>query len=349
MLFVEQTQNKLMDNKTIIIAGATGYIGRYLAVDLHRKGINVLALGRNPKVMNFFKEQGVQTLEFDVLNDNDYCQLPVNNIQAIINLAVALPEHEVPMERFYEINVVGNYKLLEFAKKNRIQRFVMASSHKVYYDIYNTIITEDMLPCFKGPHSPYIISKITAEQWMQYYGKDFGLDTITLRLTGVHGYGSLMGFLHKDGSYTRGGCEWIMEHAIKGEPIEVWGNTEILRDHVYIKDVVSAFEAAAYASEGTKGIYNVSSGVGHTLLEEAEVIADVFASTSGRSPIVCCPEKPGVQRGYLYSIDKIKREIGWTPVYTDLHMMYEDYKKEWKAQTFHNYHYIKPEDKPITF
>lgn len=338
-----------MTKTKILLFGATGYVGRYLAVDMQKKGYDVLALGRNAAVLDFFRRHGVPCLPFDVLNDADYDKLPTDGISAIINLAVALPEHEVPVERFFDVNVWGNLKMLEFARKNNIRRFVMASTHKVYYDVYKPIITEEELPNFIGPHSPYIISKLTAENYLQYYRKEYAMDTIVLRLTGVHGYGSLMGFLKKDGSYTRGGCEWIMEHAIKGEPIEVWGDTTLLRDHVYIKDVVGAFETAVDAPEGVYGIYNVSSGVPHTLLEEAEIIADVFAGPNGRSQITLCPEKPGVKRGYVYSIEKIQRVMGWKPSFFDLRVMYEDYKKEWQKKTFHNYHYIKPEDKPITF
>lgn len=333
----------------VLVFGATGYVGRYLTVDMHQKGFDVLALGRNPEVLSFLQSQGVPTQSFDIMRDDDYGMLPTNDVDAIVNLTVALPELEFEEQHFFDVNVWGNLKLLKFANQHGIKRFIMPSSHKVYYDIYKPLISEEDLPCFKGPHSPYIISKLAAENYMQYYAKDFGMDCIVLRLTGVHGYGSLMGFLKKDGTYTRGGCEWIMEHAIKGETVEVWGDTTIKRDHVYIKDVVDAIETAVKAPNGTKGIFNVASGVAYDLLEEANVIADVFAGENGRSKIVLCPEKTGVIRGYHYDISKIERVMGWKPKYTDLHTMYEDYKAEWKRGLFHNYHYIKEEYKPITF
>ncbi|MEG1525537.1 MAG: NAD(P)-dependent oxidoreductase [Clostridia bacterium] len=333
----------------ILIAGATGYIGRYLAVDLKKRGKDVLALGRNPKVAAFFGEQGIPFLPFDLLNDADYDQLPTDGIEAIVNLAVCLPEHEAPMERFFDVNTKGNYKLLEFARKHRVTRFIMASTHKVYYDVYKPLITEQELPNFIGPHSPYVISKLAAENFMQYYGKDFGMDTIVLRFTGVHGYGALMGFLKKDGSYSRTASEWFIEKAVKGEPIEVWGDQSIRRDHVYIKDVVSAIEASINAPMGTKGIYNVASGIAHNQYEDAVAISKAFATDQGMSEIILRPDKPGLTRGYCYSIAKMKQDMNWTPTYTDLGKLYADYKQEWQKKTFHNYHYIKPQDKPISF
>lgn len=332
----------------IIVAGATGYVGRYLCVELKNQGRDVLALGRNPKVEAFFAGQGVPFLRFDLLNDADYEKLPTENIEAIVNLAVCLPEHEAPIERFFEVNVRGNYKLLEFARAHNVKRFVMASSHKVYYDIYKDVITEDDAPCFRGPHSPYIISKITAECFLQHYWKDYDMDCLVLRLTGVHGYGALMGFLAKDGSYTRTATELFMEKAYYGEPIEVWGDMSIKRDHIYIKDVVSAFIAAIDAPAGTKGIYNVASGVAHNQYEDAVAIAKAF-SNGKVSAVTLRPDKPGLTRGYCYGVEKIKRDLHWSPAFADLDKLYADYRREWERKIFHNYHFIKPADKPLCF
>ena len=333
----------------ILIAGATGYVGRYLAVYLHNKGREVLALGRNAKVGEFFAGQGVPFLSFDLLNDADYEKLPADGVEAVVNLAVCLPEHEAPIERFFEVNTKGNYKLLEYARTHGVSRFIMASTHKVYYDIYKPVITEEDLPCFIGPHSPYIISKLAAEHFMQYYGKDFGMDAIVLRFTGVHGYGALMGFLKKDGSYTCTASERFIGQAVRGEPIEVWGDMNIRRDHIYIKDVVGAVEAAVDAPKGTKGVYNVASGVAHNQYEDAVAIAQAFATDRGVSRVALRPDKPGLTRGYCYSIEKIRRDMGWEPQYTDLGKLYADYRGEWQRKVFHNYHYIKPEDKPVCF
>ncbi len=335
----------------IIIAGATGYIGKYLSIALHNSGREVLALGRNEQSAKFLTDQGVPFLRFDLLNDDDYAKLPTENIEAIVNLAVCLPEHEVPMQAFFDVNTVGNFKLLEFARAHNVTRYIMASSHKVYWDIYqgDVPIKEDQLPSFIGPDSPYVISKICAENFLQYFTKDFGMDCIVIRLTGVHGYGALMGFLEADGSYKRTAIEVFIEKAIKGEPIEVWGDTSIKRDHVYIKDVIDAFTAAIDAPKGTHGIYHVASGVGHSQLDDARAVAKAFAGENGESEIILRPDKPSLRRGYVYSIEKMERDMGWKPKYADLDVLFADYCEEWKKKRFRSHHYIKPSDKPISF
>ncbi len=334
----------------IIIAGATGYIGKYFSVYLKNQGREVLALGRNAKSASFLLSQGVPFMEFDLQNDADYAKLPTENVEAIVNLAVCLPEHELPMDAFFAVNTQGNFKLLDFARKNGIKRFVMASSHKVYWDInHPEPITENELPSFIGPHSPYIISKLAAENFLQWYSKDYDMDCITLRLTGVHGFGALMGFLTKDGSYARTAVETFIEKALLGEPIEVWGDTGIKRDHVYIKDVLRAFEAAVNAPAGTKGIYNVASGTPHSQYEEACAIAKAFATDKGVSSVTVRPERQSLRRGYAYSIEKIRRELGWEPKFADLDLLYADYRAEWEKGLYKTHHYIKPADRPASF
>lgn len=332
----------------IIIVGATGYVGRYLSIYLKEQGYDVLALGRSKKVQAFFEENGVPFQQFDIKNEADFDKLPTKDVEAIVNLAACLAEHETPIEEFFNINTIGAYRVLEFARKNKIKKVILSSSHKVYNDINGkAVLSEDDTPSYRGDHTPYIISKIAAENFMEYYHKDFGLETISLRFTGVHGYGEILGFLSSDGSYTKSTFEIFIEQALKGGPICVWGDTSIKRDHVYIKDVLSAVKCAIEAKK-VSGIFNVASGVGYSLLDEAKAIAKVF-NNSKISKVTTDPSKPGLTRGYVYDISKAKKYLGYDPQFTDLETMLKDYKAEWETKKFKNYHFIKEDQKPVTF
>lgn len=333
----------------ILIVGGTGYIGRYLSIYLKEKGYDVLALGRSDKVKEFFDNNNIKFQKFNIENDEDFNILPTENVEAIVNLAAILAEHETPVKKFFDINTIGTYKILEFARRNNIKKVIMTSSHKVYNAVEKDgKISEEDRVCFQGDHTPYIISKIAAEQFMEYYNKEFGLDTISLRLTGVHGYGEVLGFLTKEGDYTKSTFEIFVEKALKGEDIEVWGKNDVRRDHVYVKDVLSAIECSIKA-EGTSGIYNIASGKGYTLYEEAQYIAKVFSTDKKESRVILNENKPGLSRGYIYDIEKAKKELNWKPKFDDYETMLRDYKKEWKEKKFKNYHYIKEEKKPVTF
>ena len=331
----------------IAIVGATGYVGRYLCPYLVKQGHSIIALGRSNKVQEFFDSHNVPFMYFDLNDEACFKSLEQYPITSIVDLSACLAEHETPIEDFFKVNTLGVYKLLDYCVSHDIKRFVMTSSHKLYNDINDKeIISEADGISFKGDHSPYIISKIAAENFVTYYHKDFGINGIVLRLTGVHGYGEILGFLEKDGTYKKSTFELFFEKSLRGEPIEVWGDQSIKRDHVYIKDVIHAIELSVLAPENVSGIYNVASGRAYSQMEEAQILAEVFATEYGVSSVTNLPQKPGLTRGYLYSIEKIKNDIGWEPIYADMRVMYEDYKKEWISKEYHNYHYIKPGQEP---
>lgn len=328
----------------ILIAGATGYIGRYLSVYLKEQGYDILALGRSNRVFDFFIENNIPFQYFDVNDDKCYDALP-KNIEAVVCLSACLAEHETPIEQLFKVNTIGVYKLLEFCRRNNIKKFVLSSSHKVYNDINKPIISETDEISFKGDHSPYIISKIAAENFVTYYHKDFGIEGIILRFTGVHGYGEILGHLDPDGSYKKSTFEIFFERIIRGEKIEIWGNPSIVRDHIYIKDVLTAIKASIDINNAF-GIYNIASGIGHSQYEEAQALNKIFGDN--KSIIELHPEKQGLSRGYVYDISKAKKELNWEPKYTDMTTLYKDYKKEWESKKYHNYHYIKLDQAPAT-
>lgn len=331
----------------ILVIGATGYVGRYFCTEMVKRGEDILALGRSKPVQEFFKENNVPFQYFDLSDPGSYDSLPTENVEAIIDLSACLAELETPIERFFEVNTLGVYRVLDFAYQHGIKKVVVTSSHKVYNDIDKKVISENDGISFKGDHSPYIISKIAAENFIEYYNKDFGMSAVALRLTGVHGYGEILGHLNSDHSYKKSAFEIFFERILRGENIEVWGDQSIKRDHVYIKDVVSAL-LAAVRSNDAKGIYNIASGVGYSQYEEALALREVFSPEGKQSEIALRPEMPGLTRGYIYDISKAKRDLNWEPEYTDLVKLYKDYRDEWISKKYHNYHYILEDQRPAT-
>lgn len=332
----------------IAVVGATGYIGRYLCPYLKSKGYDVLALGRSSKVQPFFEERGIRFDFFDLTDKSTFCTLERYPISAVVDLSACLAEHETPVEDFFKINTLGVYELLEYCRLHSIKRFVLTSSHKVYNDINKAVISENDMISFKGDHSPYIISKIAAEHFVEYYHKDFGISGIVLRLTGVHGYGEILGHLDADGTYTKSSFELFFEKALRGDPIEVWGDQSIKRDHVYVKDVLTAIECAINASEITSGVYNIASGQGYSQMEEAVIISKLFAADGKVSTVTNIPSKPGLSRGYIYDISKAARDLNWRPSFANMEDMYRDYRKEWTSKEYRNYHCIKVGQEPKT-
>lgn len=331
----------------IMVIGATGYIGRYFCTQMNDQGIEVLALGRSQRVAQFFADNGVPFQYFDITDESCFSALPTKDIDAIIDLSACLAEIETPVERFFEVNSVGAYRVLDFAYQHGIKKVVITSSHKLYNDIRKDVISESDGISFRGDHSPYIISKIAAEYFIEWYNKDFDMNAIALRLTGVHGYGEILGYLNADGSYRKSTFELFFEKALKGETIEVWGDQAIKRDHIYIKDVVTALYKAA-TSGNAKGVFNIASGIGHSQYEEALALSEVFGSREKKSQVICKPDLPGLTSGYVYDISKARMELNWQPEYVDLKKMLCDYREEWKRKKYHNYHVFKEGEGPAS-
>ena len=200
----------------ILVIGATGYIGRYFCVEMAAQGVDVLALGRSAKVLRFLEENRVPCRHFDLEDPACFDSLPTDDVEAVIDLSARLAELETPVEQFFSVNTLGAYRTLEFARRAGIKKVVITSSHKVYNDLRKEVISEADGVSFTGSHSPYIISKLAAENFAEYYNKDFGLNAVVLRLTGVHGYGEILGHLKEDGSYQKSAFEIFFEKALRG-------------------------------------------------------------------------------------------------------------------------------------
>lgn len=109
-----------------------------VTVYLKDKGYDILTLGRSQKVKPFFAENEMPFQYFDMNDEDSYNNLPTNNVETVVCLSACLAEHETPVEKFFEVNTLGVYKLLEFCRKNGIKnsffhhrtKYIMTSTRK---------------------------------------------------------------------------------------------------------------------------------------------------------------------------------------------------------------------------
>ncbi|MCD6434436.1 MAG: NAD(P)-dependent oxidoreductase [Candidatus Diapherotrites archaeon] len=127
--------------ETILVTGASGFIGRYLIEKLKRIGYTT---------KNFSIEQG------DIRRKED-CEKAVRGVSRIIHLAAELNEKS---NTLFETNVNGTENLLEAAERQRIKQFIFVSSAGIYGDVKG-IATEETKP---EPLTNYEKSKLMAEQ-----------------------------------------------------------------------------------------------------------------------------------------------------------------------------------------
>lgn len=320
----------------IVVIGATGFIGMYTVDRLLAAGKQVLATGRNEELGLRLKEMGASFLKLDITNKADFKNLPQSEVEGVVVLAGLLPanakadlEEEENAADYFEINVIGLINILEWCRKSGVKNLISTCS---YSDVSGAWgkgypITEDEPRDFKftGDHAVYVISKNAANDVMEYYNQQHGMRCACFRFPPVYGVGP-HGTILVNGKPYKSGIQTFIEKAENGDDIEIWGDPHISRDIIYVKDVARAFEMAL-ASENTRGLYNMTSGVGLDLEDQVKAVIDVFGSDRG-SRIVYRPEKPNNTSSFLYSMDKAEKDFGFKPEYTDYRAMMEDYKTE---------------------
>jgi len=296
----------------ILITGGRGFIARYLARMMVEKGWHVAAPGRE---------------ELDVRNRYHFERFNNIDYDAVIHLASLLMIDGYDSDQYFLTNATGTFNVLEFCRQNKIPKIVYAMTHSDVNKCGNYLIdeyTEQHFGTNSFEHNaiPFISSKIAAADMVAAYHREKVLQGIILRLANIRGYGS------RDERY---GCVFhqFIQKAIKGEDIEIWGDPpKTVRDLIYIKDICNAF-IAAVESDTAYGYYNIGSGKGMTIVDEAKAVIDVFSTfRESKSKLVYKPEIEEVRKiSCVFDIDRAKKDLGWEPKYSQIEGL-EDYKRE---------------------
>ena len=321
----------------VLIIGASSFIGVHTADEFLKQGSEVCVTGRNNKFRGYYESKGVKYFNLDLTEKEDLRKLP-EDIDGIILLSGLLPansEADLVSEEnaadYFYVNTIGTINVLEFARKRGIKRVISTCS---YADVANSwckdkAITEQEPRGYKysGDHAVYVFSKNAASDVMEYYNQQYGMKNAWFRLPPVYGVGP-HGSLRINGVVKKSGLQIFMEKAVKGEDITIFGDKDLSRDVVYVKDVAHAFYLAINSPD-TYGLYNMTSGRGVTLEEQAKTIAKVFASNPDKqSEIKYDPSVNNNTPSFLFSIKKAHDDFGYTPEYADFEIMMRDYKKD---------------------
>lgn len=318
----------------IIVFGATGSIGVYTATILKEKGYDVVAVGRRKSDNGFFADYHIPYYSINIKNREEFECLP-KNIDAVIHLAGAMPAHVSVYDPYEYTNSIlnGTLNILEYVREHNCNRIIFSQSIADVSYKFGTIspIPDDCEMRFplNNDHSIYSICKNAAVHLMQHYHVKYGTKYFALRLPTIYGYHPNP-FYYVDGKKKWLGYRYLIEQAIKGKTLELWGNPFNVKEMVCIHDLVHMMDCCLRADvEG--GIYNVGCGHAVTFKEQMNVIADVF-QTDKRSDIVYKPELPSSPQ-FILDISKACHELGYTPKYNIRRLM-ECYKKDYYNEPF---------------
>jgi len=296
-------------NGRVLVTGGAGFIGSHVADAYLAAGHDVwivddLSSGRrsnvpdgaelvemdirDPELRNLFRE-----VRFDIVNHHA--------AQIDVRVSVADPAKDAG------INLLGLLNITEGAVEVGTRRVVFVSSGGVVYGEPEEIPTPESAP--KLPLSPYGVTKLGGELYLNYYRVVRGLEYVALRYSNVYGP-------RQDPHGEAGVVAIFCNRLLSDDPLTIFGDGEQTRDYVYVKDVVAANMLASeieLEGEGLDSVgFNVGTGVGTSVLRLAEVLEGISGTDLPRKHE---PARPGELRHSTLNAGKLQAG-GWGPAYS---------------------------------
>jgi len=287
----------------VVITGGAGFIGSHVVEYWNDKGADVhiidnLRSGFEKNLENF--ENVV--LHKGSITDKSLTNKVLENTDYVFNFAalISVPESLEKPDECIDINVKGLLNILDSAKLNGVKKVVHSSSAAIYGDDPRLPKDISMRP---KPQTPYGITKLDGEYYLQMYYEQYGLNTTSLR------YFNVFGPRQDPKSQYAAAIPIFVFKALRNEPITIYGDGKQTRDFVYVKDVVQANVLAA-ENENVIGVFNVANENAITINELAKLI---IKTTNSQSKISYEPTRPGDIKHSLASIKETKELLNFNP------------------------------------
>ncbi len=312
--------------QTVLLTGGAGFIGsalvRYLidATDVTVVNVDKLTYaGSRLSIGEADSDPRHHFHEVDIADASAIRQLIEQNKPDYI-MHLAAESHvdrsiDGPGE-FIQTNLVGTYTMLETAReywdalpedRRAAFRFHHISTDEVYGSLGETgLFTEDTR--YK-PNSPYSASKAGSDHLVRAWHKTYGFPVVTSNCSNNYGPYQFPEKL----------VPLIIQKAMAGEALPIYGKGDNVRDWLYVDDHVKALWKIV--TEGVPGeVYNVGGHNEKTNIEVVTTLCSILDELRPRADgkpyvdqITYVADRPGHDRRYAIDASKIDRELGWTP------------------------------------
>jgi len=268
----------------ITVLGANGFLGKHLVSALSKdSSIKIAAFDHfssikesSPYDHPFDKMENVTIHRGDFLNTEDVRQ-SIRNSDCVFHL-ISTTNPATSMDNpllDIDTNVRGSIQLLSICAEENVKKIVFFSSGgAVYGDIDSDKITEDAR---LSPLSPYAIGKVTIEYYLEYFRRSHGLDYLIYRVANPYGPGQN---IHGK----QGVIPIFMKHVLEDQPINVYGDGGMVRDYIYIDDLMDLVRDTFYKQTKHK-IYNLGSGDGSSVNDIIAAIESVTGKEVSKNHI----------------------------------------------------------------
>ena len=297
-----------MNQPTIVVTGAAGFIGSHAAEALLERGFRVVGIDnfcdfydRSWKEMNLKSISGPVDIEELDVTDGPAINRLIERTKplAILHLAAMAgvrPSIEQP-GYYCRVNVEGTTHLLQAAVEHKVQKFIFASSSSVYGNLGRVPFSEN--DPVAEPISPYAATKRAGELMCYTYWHLYRLPVFCLRFFTVFGPRQRPDLaIHK---FTR--------LISRGRPVPVFGDGSTSRDYTFVDDIVGGILASLEHCDRYR-IYNLGGSDPVTL---SGLIEELEKAVGKKAIIDRRPAQPGdVERTYA-DLTRSRSELGYQP------------------------------------
>lgn len=320
----------------VLVTGGCGFLGSHICEHYKKKGWEVIAYDNMTKYelnRTGYNIEGTRDYNFNLLKDFEVviARDDVRDVDHLMGVAkscdyiihcAAQPAMTIAIENpqlDFDVNVRGTLNVLEVARKYKIP-MVNCSTIHVYgngindnllegedrYYLHSVIsqeIAEDDL-ILTGALTPLHASKRAAEIYAQTYVDTYGLNVASFRLTGMYGPQQFGGEDHG----------WVANFAIRtilGLPIKIYGTDKQVRDILYVKDAVEAFDNW-FEAGCPSGVYNIGGGPSN-ITSLRQCLEYIRVQTGRKQKVTIEPARKGDLYYFCCDTKKAEKAFGWKP------------------------------------
>jgi len=302
-------------DKKILITGGRGYIGSALTNILGQVDCEIIRLGRSQIDQRTIEVKASLTdLKGDIRDKKTWVD-NLEGVDFVFHFAAQTSVYKADQGAFedFSTNVLPMLHLLEVCKHNKWQPRVLFAGTVTEAGIPTAIPVDESYP--DKPVTVYDLHKLMAEKYLKYYAEQEFVRGTILRLANVYGPGP------KSSNADRGILNMMIEKALRGDDLTVYGKGDNLRDYIYSKDVISAFLAAGSKMDVLNGRnFVIGSGIGHTLKEAFQLVSERVKILTGKAVSIVSVKPPESQsaideRNFVADMAAFESFTNWAPNY----------------------------------
>ena len=261
--------------KKVLVIGGSGFLGNNICQYLVKQNYEVYCFD----LVQPAKLENMHFIKGDFFNEQDLEDAIIDKDCVIHAVSTMNPGNSnVAYMQGYKRDFLQTIRLCDMLLDKKIKLIFLSSGGTVYGNHLKQPIDETVLP---HPINHYGNIKLSIENAMRAFNYQMNTNFIIARVSNPYGHGQ---DFHKGVGFV----DAVIKNAIKGIPIEIWGDGENVRDYVYVDDVCEMLGCLIEYS-GEEDTFNISSGTGTSQNEVIEIIKKM-----GFSPEVVYKEKRSV-------------------------------------------------------